>query len=210
MFFNPYYRTPEKSFMRLFHASPDAPAVDIYLNDKVIARNLSYKQFTPYISVAPGVYNVRVFAKGTTTNPVIDTNYNFRNEVIQTIAATGLLKDIELIPFEEPKIQQGPGKVYVRFVHLSPNTPAVDITIPNGNILFKDVTFEEATEYVPLNPGTYTLQARPTGSSDIALTVPNITFRAGRYYTIYAVGLLNGTPTLQVVIPLDGSSYIEF
>lgn len=209
MFFSPYYRAPEKSFVRVFHASPDAPAVDVYLNDQVIARNLSYRQFTPYVTVAPGVYNVRVFAAGTTTNPVINTNYNFRPNVIETIAATGRLNDIELIPYQEQKLPQIPGKSYIRFIHLSPNTPAVDITLPNGNVLFRDITFEEASEYIPVNAGTYTLQARPTGTTEVVLNVPNVNIKAGRYYTVYAIGLLNETPALQVVIPLDGNSYIE-
>ena len=210
MFPYPYYRAPEKSFVRIFHASPNAPAVDIYLNNKIIARNLSYKQFTPYVSVAPGVYNVRIFPTGTTASPVINTNYTFRANVIQTIAASGNLNDIELLPFEEPKLPQVPGKAHVRFVHLSPNTPAVDITLPNGNVIFKDISFEETSEYIPLSAGTYTLQARPTGTTNVVLTVPNVNLRTGRYYTVYAIGLLNETPALEVVIPLDGNSYIEF
>lgn len=210
MFFYPYYRAPEKSFVRIFHASPDAPAIDVYLNDQIIARNLSYRQFTPYVSTAPGVYNVRVFSAGTTSNPIINTNINFRPNLIETIAATGRLNDIELIPYEEPKLPQIAGKSYIRFVHLSPNTPAVDIALPNGNMLFKDISFEEASEYIPINAGTYTLQAKPTGTAEVVLNVPNVNIRAGRYYTVYAIGLLNETPPLQVVIPLDGNSYIEF
>lgn len=209
MFFYPYFRQPEKSFVRLFHASPDSPAVDVYFNERIVARNLAYRQFTPYITVAPGLYNVRVFSTGTTTNPIISTNQNFRLNAIETIAATGKLEDIELIPYEEPKLQKAPGKTYVRFIHLSPNTPSVDIKLPNGTVLFKDIIFEEATNYIPLNPGTYTLQASPTGTSNVALNVPNVNLRAGRYYTVYAIGLLNDNPPLQVVIPLDGNSYID-
>lgn len=209
MFFYPYFRAPEKAFARILHASPDAPAVDIYFNDKIVGKNLAYRQFTPYFSLAPGLYNIRIYPAGKTTNPVINTSYNFIPNTIQTIAAADRLANIKLLHFEEPKLPQIPNKSYIRFAHLSPNAPAVDVTLPNGNVLFKNVGFTKATSYLPINAGTYTFQLRPTGTSDIILTVPNVSIRPGRYYTLYAIGLLNERPPLQMLIPLDGNSYIE-
>ncbi|QGU95733.1 DUF4397 domain-containing protein [Clostridium bovifaecis] len=209
MYFDPYFRRPAKSFVRLFHASPDAPAVDIYLGDQLVARNLSFKEFTQYLSVAPGTYNVRAFPTGVTTNPVINTSLTFKPNAILTVAAADRLKNIKLLPFEEPKLPSVPGKSYIRFVHLSPNTPAVDISLPNGNTLFRDISFREASNYIPVSQGTYTIQAAPTGTTNVVLNVPNIRIRPNRTLTFYAVGLSDGKPPLQVLIPLDGSSYID-
>jgi len=36
----------ETAYIRLFHASPDAPAVDVYANGTLIAKGLLYKQIT--------------------------------------------------------------------------------------------------------------------------------------------------------------------
>lgn len=212
MYYSPYYRNyrePEKSFIRLLHASPDAPPVDVYVNNKLIARNLAYKQFTEYLSSDPGVYNVKIYASGKLTPPIIDTTLTLEANKILTIAAADKLKNLKLLPYEEPKLYTTPGKAYVKFVHLSPNTPPVDITLPDGTILFKNTAFTEGTEYLPVDRGIYTLQARPTGTSKIALTVPNVRLKPGRFYTVYAVGLLNKNPPLQVLIPLDGNSYID-
>mgnify|MGYP001173720440 FL=1 len=209
MYFDPYFRRPAKSFVRLFHASPDAPAVDVYLGNQLIARNLNFKDFTRYLTVAPGFYNIRVFPAGKTTDPIINTNYTFRPNTILTIAAAGMLKEIKLLPFEEPKMPSIPRKSYIRFIHLSPNTPAIDITLPNGKELYKNISFEKSSDYISISQGTYTLQARPTGTSKIILNVPNVRIRPNRILTVYAVGLLDKKPPLQVVIPLDGSSYID-
>jgi len=61
------------SYVRLLHASPNAPAVDVYAGGKLIAGNLAYIQFTPYMKLQKGKYNIKVFAAGTTENPVINT-----------------------------------------------------------------------------------------------------------------------------------------
>jgi hypothetical protein len=47
------------------------------------------------------------------------------------------------------------------------------------------------------------------GTNNIILTVPNTNLRAGNIYTVYIVGLANGSPGLQVLIPLDGSTYLK-
>jgi len=218
MFYCPYYcfnNIPchirvEKSYIRILHASPDAPAVDVYANDMLIARNLSYKFFTEYLNVVPGNYNIRVFPTGNTTNPVIDTNLSIPANSIYTVAASGVLSNIGLFPISEPIMAVPPGKLFLRFVHLSPDAPDVDVVLPDGYVLFSNIGYKGVTNYIPVNPGTYTVYVNPTGTNKPVLYVPNITLNSGKFYTIYAVGLAQGSPPLQVLIPLDGNSYIKF
>ena len=198
------------SYIRVLHASPNAPAVDVYANSMLIAANLAYRDFTPYLKIRPGNYNVKVFPAGQKTNPVIDTNISVPPNSIFTVAAIGLLPNLSLLPILEPRMQIPPGKLFIRFAHLSPDAPAIDITLPDGTPLFRDVSYKEVTNYIPVNPGTYTLQARIAGTGDIVLQVPNITLYSNRFYTVYAIGLAEGTPGLQVLIPLDGNSYLTF
>lgn len=210
-----YYRTIETppsavSFIRVLHASPDAPAVDVYANGNPIAKNLAYKGFTPYVKVPAGNYNIKVFPAGKTVNPVVDSNFELPGNSIFTVAAIGNLANISLLPVLEPLHSANPGFAMVRFAHLSPTAPPVDITLPNGQKLFKDVEFKEVTGYIPVRPGNYTLQARPTGTDKVALIVPNIVFKPNLLYTVYAVGLLEGKPSLQVLIPQDGGTYLKF
>jgi hypothetical protein len=205
-----YMRQDQFSYARILHASPDAPPVDVYLNDRLIARNLAYKNFTPYIKIPTGLYNIRVFPTGQTGNPLIDIQFQVPARTIYTIAAIGKLQNISLQPILDPVIAFNPGSALIRFVHLSPDTPPVDITLPNGQRLFKDVEYKEVTGYIPVSAGTYTVQARPTGTDQVVLIVPNIRLLPNRVYSIYAVGLSQGNPPLQVLIPLDGSTYLKF
>jgi hypothetical protein len=208
---NPFYRMePVNSYVRILHASPDAPPVDIYANDKLIAKNVSYRNFTPYLNIPSGNTSLRIFPAGRKINPVINTSIFIPAKSIFTIAAAGKLAHIGILAIPEPVKAIPTGKAYVRFAHLSPNAPGVDITLPNGTKLFSNVKFKEYTDYIPVDGGTYTLEARVAGTPKIVLTVPSINIKPGNFYTVYAVGQVSGKPPLQVLIPLDGNSYLKF
>ncbi|SKC48562.1 DUF4397 domain-containing protein [Maledivibacter halophilus] len=199
----------DTTYVRIFHASPDAPPVDVYLNNRPVVSNLEYRSFTEYLPVSPGVYNVKVFPAGATRNPVINTNINVPSNTILTVAAINKLEDIALYAIEDTPMPVPGDKVYLRFGHLSPNAPSVDIRLPNGNNVFRDVEYKEITDYKLLDPGTYTLDVYGAGTDKRVLHVPNINLKPNRFYTVYAIGLVGEKPPLQVVIPLDGNSYIK-
>lgn len=145
------------------------------------------------------------FPAGQKTNPVIDTQFTVPSENSFTVAAVGKLSDISLLPIMEmymPMVDKR--KSYIRFAHLSPNAPAVDITLPDESILFSDVSFKEYTDYLYVAPGNYTLQVKPTGKDDVVLTVPNVKLSPGTIYTVYAVGLLGDNPPLDAILSVDG------
>ena len=87
------------------------------------------------------------------------------------------------------------GKAHVRFIHLSPDAPAVDITLTDGTVVFGDYIFKEASAFTPLNAATYNLQVRLAGTSTVVLELPNIALTAGKIYTVFAKGFVGGTGT---------------
>lgn len=205
-----YPRQPmAPSHIRLLHASPNVPAVDVYANGNLIARNLNYRQFTEYFAIPGGSYNIVVFPAGQTANAILNTIINIPGGTIFTIAVIGLASSITLLPVEDPRMPIPPGKLMLRFVHLSPNTPNVDITTQRGAVIFRNIGYQGITQYIPVNPGTYTFNLMIAGTGQRILYVPNIILAGGRFYTIYAIGLAAGVPSLQVLIPLDGNTYIS-
>jgi hypothetical protein len=103
-----------------------------------------------------------------------------------------------------------PNNAMIRFTHLSPNAPAVDITLPDGTILFGNVPFMHLTRYLSVPASNYTLQVRVAGTPTVVLTVPNVVLEPDTFYTVYAVGLVGETPELQALLLLDGNSYLDF
>lgn len=77
--------------IRFVDLSPDAPAVDLALNDTVKVSNKAYKGFSSFMSV-PGnkTYSFQVLQKGTTTVLASLSNVTLTNGYVYTIMLTGL------------------------------------------------------------------------------------------------------------------------
>lgn len=214
MFYCPYsnitdysYRAtpakPANSYIRVFHAVPNAPAVDIYANDNLLVEKLAYKGLSPYLPVASGNYNIKVYPSGQMTNPVVDTDVYIPQNSVFNVAAIGALPNITLYPIAEPISAQNSGGPCVRFVHLSPNAPAVDVKLADGTIVFSNTSYKGITNYTCIPSGTYTFQVTPAGTNDVVLTVPNVKLDPNNYYTIYAIGLVGNSPALEAINILE-------
>ena len=191
-------------YVRVIHTVPDAPNVDIYADNKLIISNLAYGEYTDYLMLPVGTYQISVTVAGTQNRPVIANMFTVTQNTISTIAAVGTLKDIGLLAITDADEAKKPGKAMVRFLHLSPNAPAVDITLPDGTVIFGNVSFKHITRYLDLTPMDYTLQVRVAGTSNVVLTVPGVNLSADKYYTIYAIGLVGERPELEALLVLDG------
>ena len=198
------------SYIRILHASPDSPPVDVYANNDRMATGLSYRNFTEYRPVQAGNYNIQIYPAGSREQPVLETNLTIPPDSIQTLAITGKQSATALRAIsDQPATPLDPNGLLLKFVHLSPDTPSVDVTLPDQRTLFSDVSYQESTNYTPLAPGTYTLQTQPAGTSNVILNVPNQSLSAGRAYSAYMIGLSSGDPSLQLLTPLDGVSYLN-
>lgn len=198
-----YRNTPADSYIRVLHAVPNAPAVDIYANDNLIVKNLSYKEFSKYLPVAEGNYNIKVYPTGQRENPIVDTDLYIPKATFFNVAAIGEAPNVSLYPIPEPTVKQNFGRPCIRFVHLSPNAPNVDITMEDGEKIFTDVGYKNFTDYACIPSGTYTFQVRLAGSDDVVLNIPDVTLMPDNYYTIYAVGLAGEAPPLQAIVALE-------
>lgn len=204
-----YGRVAQNPFIRLLHASPNTPTVDVYANENLITRSLSYKEFTEYFQVPASSYHIRVFPTGQHTNALLAANISVPAGSILTIAGIGNAPNLSAMTVSDRMMPIPPDKTYVRFVHFSPDAGSLDVTLANGTKLFSGVEFRGITNYTAVDPGVYTLQARTAGTSQVILNVPNVNIKPNRFYTVYAVGLAGGNPTLQMLIALDGNSYIS-
>ena len=77
--------------IRFVDLSPDAPAVDLALNDSVKVSNKTYKGFSSFTPVAGNkTYSFKVLQKGTTTVLASLSNVTLTNGYVYTIMLTGL------------------------------------------------------------------------------------------------------------------------
>lgn len=176
------------------HASPNAPGVDLLVDDtKQNTAALTFPANTGYLTVNAGTRNIKVNVAGTTTT-VINANVNFEANKNYSVFAVDSVSKISAIVLGDDLTAPASGKAHVRFVHLSPNAPAVDIAVAStGTVVFPNTAFKSGTAFTPLTAGTYNLDVRVAGTSTVALVLPAITLQAGKIYTVFAKGFLGGT-----------------
>lgn len=186
------------AMFRVLHASPNAPAVDVYANGQQILQNVSYKQTSDYLSVPAGQYQIDIYPAGQTTQPVLTQMVEIQANNRYTVAAAGTVDSLQLIPVLDSE-SVAPRKAKVRFWHLSPNAPAVDIAVKGGDVLFRNVSFGRATRYIQVPATTVDLEVRVAGTNNVALIIPGVTLSPNQVYTAVAVGLAGGQPPLEAI-----------
>ncbi len=184
--------------VRLLHVSPDAPAVDIYMNGQRVLQNISFKQFSDYVTVPQGQYRVDVYLTGTAEAPVLSALIPVMSRMAYTVAVGGEVSKLQVIPYAD-STYLGYGKTKVRFIHLSPDAPAVDAAIKGGDVLFPNVSFKQAAEYMTFTPGTVDLEVRAAGTNNVVLALPNTKLDENKVYTVYAVGFTGKEPKLEAL-----------
>lgn len=189
--------------VRVVHASPDAPEVDIYVDGEAVVEGLAFPEGTDYLELPGGEYQIQVTAAGDDpANAVIDAPVAVEGGTWYTIAAIGQLENIEPLVLEDNITEPEMGMSHVRIVHASPDAPDVDVAVAGGPVLFEALPFGEASDYAPVEAGSYDLEVRPTGTEDVALEVPGFMAEAGVVYTVFAVGLA-GDGSLNVSALVD-------
>jgi hypothetical protein len=182
------------SNVMVVHASPDAPGVDLLVDDsKQNSAALGFPSNTGYLEVESGTRNIKVNVSGTTTT-VIEADLMFTKDMSYSIFAVDSVSTISPLVLTDDLTAPAAGKAHVRFVHLSPDAPAVDVAVASsGAVVFGNKAFKEYTAFTPLDAGNYNLDVRVAGTTTVALVLPTITLEAGKIYTVFAKGFLGGT-----------------
>jgi hypothetical protein len=131
----------EGAMLRVVHASPGAPAVDIYAEGvaQPLVTDVEYLETTPYLDLAPGDYNIQLRAAGApaTSAPAFETgNLTIPMDAVITAVAAGKLGSMDaddmfrVIPLVEG-FESSATQARVRVLHAGADAPAVDIDVFN-------------------------------------------------------------------------------
>ncbi|GAA0711791.1 DUF4397 domain-containing protein [Paraclostridium ghonii] len=192
------------SIVRVFHASPNAPAVDVYIDGQLAVKDLSFTNFSDYSYLPEGMHTIQITPTGDPSKIVINKMVDVPDDRIFTIAAVGNLEDIELLLLEDD-INEVPStkEATLRVVHLSPDAPAVNI-IANNNTIFKNINFKESSNYIKVPAGMYDVKVALSENENIVLS-SKVNLKANRIYTIFAVG---NPPNLGLIQSVDVNTYL--
>lgn len=195
---SPNRLNPKMIKFRFLNASFDSSSFDIYLNGRLTLTNISFKEISPYLQIPAGHYRFDIFKAGKRNFPVLSYIIFFTPGFHYTIGCTGPSAKLHLIAYmEAPKVNRKEAKI--KFVHLSPDAPSFDVFLHGVGNLFHDVPYLMSTSYKSIDPGKYDIKLNISNTTDTLLKKSKIEFLSGCAYTIFAIGLTNGTPSLEII-----------
>lgn len=177
------------AYVSIFHASPDAPDLDVVLDDQpVFNQPLEYTDYTNYLQFYTGNREL-AFHPYNASNVLLDTTYNFQAGTTYSVFVTDEEDALSALILEDQADAPAEGNALVRFIHLSPDAPAVDFSVGEEDTpLFAGQEFKDATDFTEVTADTYALALKAEGEEETLVSVPDAELGAGRIYTILARG----------------------
>jgi Domain of unknown function (DUF4397) len=194
--------------VRVVHASPDAPDVDVLLDDSEVLSDVPYLAASEYLETTAGEHNVKVNAAGTTT--VIDTDVTLADGSDYTVIAAGSAAAIEPILLEDDNAPPSAGNARVRAMHGAPSAPAVDIylTVPGADLddeapALSGVEFGDVADYVEAPAGSYQVRVTLAGTKTVVIDSGTLTLASGQVRTAIAVDASGGGAPFSLLVLED-------
>lgn len=193
--------------LRVIHASPGAPAVDIYAagNSTPLFTNVQYGRTTEYATVPAGTYNVQIRPAGAaaSSDPVYSTGpLTLSTDATVSALAVGLLgstdntQSFRVLALPESFGAAADGQARVRIVHAGADAPtvALDVGDDGSSEVASLARFADTgAEGVSLPAGqAFQVGVRANGNKVTAFTIPALPSR-GQVFVI-ATGQLSAKP----------------
>lgn len=187
----------EPAHVRVAHFSPDAPAVDVWVNNAPSAiTNLSYGTVTEWVEITPNpALRVAVAPTGTSDFVIGPADVTFAPGSWTTIVAVGSAANGTIAPviIAEDYSPLGDGEARVTVFHGIEGAPAVNVLV-NGSLLVGELGFpgtlddgtNDGAYTVTVPAGTYSLSVNAGGAP--ILSQSDVELVAGTNYFIAAIG----------------------
>ncbi len=178
--------------VRVIHASPDTPAVDVYVDGEKTVSALAFTQARGYLSLAAGSHLLQVFGQG--VNPRVAAPLIAVPGLAipaggrLSLVVEGLFANVRLTVVDDATFAPAPGKAKLRFVHAGPDVSTVNVAIKDGPVLFANTQFGTAYPYQDVDATRHDLRISPTDGGNTAV-VTSIVPEAGKTYSVYLMSL---------------------
>ncbi|MFN0164913.1 MAG: DUF4397 domain-containing protein [Bryobacteraceae bacterium] len=199
--------------IRVMHASPDAPAVDVLVDGSKVLASLPFREFSEYLSLPAKSYDVRVNVAGTSTT-VLQANPTLAAGRDYTVIAVGRVSGgdnpLSILLLEDSNAEPVAGQVKFRVVHAAPGAPAVDVYVTTPfealdakNPVLSNVPFKVASDYLAVPIQMYQARVAVAGTKTVAIDSHRIATWGGMIRTVVAVDNRGGGAPFDVILLPD-------
>ncbi len=203
---NPVVDIPdEQALVRLINASPDAPLLDVFFDNKKVISNVPPKQASGYQGVAEGEdRNVKINNFESKGQTLIETTMSVKRGESYTLLALNNVDYIDLRVLEDDAAAPPALYAKIRFIHASPDAPNLDMLI-DDEVVVANMAFEDVSDYVVDWAGEQRkFKVNEAGTNDTLIkninVIPTPILEEEQVYTFVVVGELKN---IKAILLLD-------
>lgn len=207
--------TPANGFIRVTHASPDAPAVNILAGGEVLGglEGVDYQVASGWLEVPEATYAVQVDAilPDSSVAAVINADLVVEGDKTYDVIAVNTVSDIGPLVIENDFAAVTDGNVRVQVVHAAPAAPMVDIyvTAPGDDLAaaspLATASFMDFTGQVEVPAGDYQIRITPAGDGTVVFDSGSLSLAAGADLLITATQNVGAGDSPVELLVADGT-----
>lgn len=192
----------DASYVRVLHASPDAPNVDILVDGVEVLNDVAYQQGSGYLQVDAGARDVSIRVSGTETI-ALEASFDLAADGYYSVIAQNQVASLEFEVLDDTT-KQNNGTTDVTVVHASPTAGNVDVYVSaDGAELpdlatLADVPFDVNAALENVASADY--QVRITGAGSDEVLYNSSTLPVSGDVTAVAVNSTKGVSPVSLLI----------
>lgn len=174
----------------VYNASPTAATYDVYLGDtKLNTAALPLGGSVAYSQQLVGAYNLKFTTAGRSES-LITKSVNLTQNTYHSFFLVGKPNAFDGVLVTDDLTATSTTSAFVRFVNLSPDAPALFLSITGGAAIATSQTYKGVSAFVQVPAGSYSFDVKDNATSAVKTTLPGITLIANGHYTVIARGLI--------------------
>ncbi len=186
------------SKIRFLNASVGSPGLDLFINNKKVLSNHTYKLVSYFIDLNPGKHEFKIRETGNTTDILKDT-LRVDSGRTYTLQIIGDYSTPELLL--APRSNQYPtgSKALVRFANLAPELAKIDanLKMPAENFLLTELNYRSTSSYMEVLPNKGSVLVYDAGTTNLHFS-SEVNFELGKIYTLYILGVMGARDSTQL------------
>jgi len=179
------------SYLRVTNTSPALATYNVYLNGSPInSAALPYAGSLGYTSRAAETYTLK-FTTGSSAESLLTKDVVLSQNTSYSFYLINKPGQLDGLLIGDDLSVPSANKAYIRFINLSPDAPALDLTKSATTTSYvTNKPFKTYSGFVAVDAGTYSLDVKDTSTGSVKTTKTDAAFAAGYHYDIICGGLM--------------------
>ena len=177
------------SALTVIHASPNSPELEFVLDNQRVQTFTYAERKIDYFAAFSGVRIAKIFEANRFDNVLHQITLKLQSGKYYSVFVAGKKDSLSSLVLEDKLNPPTAGKAKIRFVHLSPDSPALDFDLSTDHSLASNLAFKGSTDFYEVDAGSYTTKIK-SHTGDLINLEQEVMLEENKIYTFWVKGLL--------------------